>query len=140
MQFRKSITFLLLLVGLASFAALQAGAGIGLWGVSGHLWLVTLGLTYPPWSVPSGYSPRLLRNAPILLWLIALFYLCGVIGLWLLIEQPAYNKPITPLEYAWLLSGLWGLFFILLYASDEQQWRRLVNRLVKAVGLACSSL
>jgi hypothetical protein len=98
------------------------------------LWAITLaGFFHPAWSEKFlMWLLNPLRHWPSLLWLIVLIYLCLTIGIWLAQYQPTYGRPLTAVEYCYLLAVAWGLIFLMAYGVKRENVREMGLKLSKS--------
>lgn len=61
-----------------------------------------------------------LRQRTVLFVVLVITYCFAVILIWLVLDQPAVAKPITPRQQVLLLGGLWGLLFLLGFGDYPQ--------------------
>ncbi|MCA9908559.1 MAG: SGNH/GDSL hydrolase family protein, partial [Anaerolineae bacterium] len=73
-----------------------------------------------------------LRATPALYWLVLLVYLVLWISRWLVLYQPTAGWWITPIEFAYFFTGLWGLLFLLAYGFSSAQARTMAQKVGKS--------
>lgn len=132
---RVAILLILLAVGVAFAAAQAQPAPEESWAIplAIIICLLTAVAVLPsPLRRVLQAPMRWLRSHPILYWFINLVYIFGAVVLWLVPYQPTNGRWLTPVEFVYIASALWGLVYLLAYDVSTPQLREMGGKLGKS--------